>query len=82
MSDGRVTRALFVQNGLSRWTDEHGYLRNDARLGMVRRIAVSERPDAGVFGTSVFFQENLERGHGRIATGVDWSDGWGAGSLR
>ena len=82
VSGDRVTRALFFQNGLTRWRDEHGFQRNDARFGMVHRIAMSERPDAGgVFGTSVFFQENLERGHGRIVTGLDYSDGWGSGSL-
>ena len=81
-SGDRVTRALFLQNGLSRWRDEHGFQRTDTRFGMVHRIATSERPNAGgVFGTSVFFQENLERGHARIVTGLDYSDGWGSGSL-
>ena len=36
----------------------------------------------GVFGTSVFFQENVERGHARIVTGLDYKDRWGTGSLR
>ena len=76
-----VTRALFLQNGLTRWRDEHGHQRNDARLGLVHRTATSMRPDAAVFGTSVFLQENLERGHGRIVTGLDYSDKWGRGSL-
>ena len=81
VSDDRVTRALFLQNGLSRWRDEHGFQRNDMRLGMVHRIAVSEQPGTGVFGTSVFFQENLERGHARIVPGLDYTHGWGSGSL-
>ena len=81
VSGEMVTRALFLQNGLSRWRDEHGHQRNDVRLGMVHRIATSKRRDAGVFGTSVFFQENLERGTGRIVTGFDYSEGRGNGSL-
>ena len=80
-SHDRVTRGLFFQNGLSRWRDEHGFQRNDMRFGMVHRILTSERPDAGVFGTSFFFQENLEWGHARIVAGLDYSDGRGRGSL-
>ena len=79
---GDVTRrAVFLQNGVTRWKDEHGFQRNDMRLGVVHRIAMSERPDAGVFGTSVFFQENLERGHVRIVSGVEYLGRWGSGSL-
>ena len=81
ISDGTTTRAVFLQNGLTRWKDEHGFQRNDMRFGVVHRIAMSERPDAGVFGTSVFFQENLEREHVRIVSGVDYHDRWGSGSL-
>ncbi len=82
VAGNRVTRALFLQNGVSTWTDEHGYKRNDMRVGMVHRIAVSEQPDAGVFGTSVFFQENIEREHGRMVLGLDYTDQWGRGAVR
>ena len=52
------------------------------RFGVVHRMARSdEHLDGGVFGTSVFFQENLERGHARIVTGLDYADRWGTGSL-
>ena len=81
ISDDRVTRATFFQNGLSRWWDEYGFQRTDARFGIVHRMSVSEQFGAGVFGTSVFLQENLERGHERIVTGLDYSGGWGRGSL-
>ena len=81
ISGGTTTRAVFLQNGLTRWKDEHGFQRNDMRFGVVHRIAMSERPDAGVFGTSVFFQENLEREHVRIVSGVNYLDRWGSGSL-
>ena len=81
-SGDRVTRALFLQNGLTRWRDEQGFQRNDMRFGVVHRMVMSdEHLDSGVFGASVFFQENLERGHARIVTGLDYTDRWGTGSL-
>ena len=82
MEGARVTRAVFFQNGVSSWTDQHGFRRNDVRLGMVHRFAVSQHVDAGVVGTSIFFQENVERGHARIVPGLDYTDWWGSGSLR
>ena len=77
----RVTQALFLQNGVSSWRDEHGIRRNDMRFGVVYRTAMFERSEAGVWGTSVFFQQNAERGHERIVTGLDYSGWWGSGSL-
>lgn len=82
ISGDRETRAVFLQNGLSQWRDEHGFQRNDLRFGVVHRIAVSEQPGAGIFGASLFFQENLERGHARIVPGLDYSYRWGSGALR
>ena len=81
MTGDRVTRAVFLQNGVSTWRDEHGFKRNDIRLGVVHRMAMFEHPEAGVWGASVFFQQNAERGHGRIVTGLDYSDPWGSGSV-
>ena len=82
VSGGRVTRALFLQNGLTRWQDEQGFQRNDVRFGVVNRMTMSdEYLDGGVFGTWVFFQENLEREHARIVTGLDYTDRWGTGLL-
>ena len=81
ISGENTSRAVFLQHGLTRWKDEYGFQRNDIRFGVVHRMAVSEQPDAGVFGTSVFFQENLEREHVRIVSGVDYLDRWGSGSL-
>ena len=52
------------------------------RFGVVHRMVMSDdHLDSGVFGASVFFQENLERGHARIVTGLDYTDRWGTGSL-
>lgn len=83
VSGDRVTRALFLQNGVTRWRDGQGFQRNDMRFGVVHRMAMSDAHlDGGVFGAWVFFQENLEREHARVVTGLDYTDRWGTGSLR
>ena len=76
-----MTRSFFVQNGVTRWRDEHGFQRSDVRLGFVHRYALFEQPGDGVLGTSMFVQENLERGHARVVTGLEYLDRWGQGSL-
>ena len=81
VTDGAVTRSFFVQNGVTRWRDEHGFQRSDVRLGVVNRHALSEGPGSAYLGTSMFVQENLERGHTRVVSGLEYLDGWGTGSL-
>ena len=81
VEDDAVARSFFVQNGVTRWRDEHGFERSDVRLGFVHRYALHEEPGDGVFGTSMFVQENLERGHTRVVTGLEYLDRWGQGSL-
>ena len=76
-----VTRAFFVQNGVTRWRDARGFQRSDVRLGAVHRHALFEEPGDGVIGASMFVQENLERGHARLVTGLEYLDRWGQGSL-
>ena len=75
------TRAFFLQNGLTRWTDSHGLDRTDIRYGLVNRYAVPGWLGSGVLGASVFFQENLERGHQRVVTGFDYASRLGSSSL-
>ena len=81
VEDDAVTRSFFVQNGVTRWRDAHGFQRSDVRLGFVHRYALHEEPGDGVLGTSMFVQENLERGHTRVVTGLEYLDRWGQGSL-
>ena len=76
-----MTRSFFVQKGLTRWRDGNGFQRNDVRLGVVHRFELNERADSGVFGASAFFQENLERGHARLITGLEYFGQWGKSSL-
>ena len=76
-----VTRSFFMQNGVTRWRDEHGFQRTDVRLGLVHRYALHDQPGEGVLGTSMFVQENLERGHTRVVTGLEYLDRWGQGAL-
>ena len=81
VEDDVTARSFFVQNGVTRWRDEHGFQRSDVRLGLVHRYALHEEPGDGVLGTSMFVQENLERGHTRVVTGLEYLDRWGQGSL-
>ena len=80
--DGDVAdAALFLQQGLTRWTDSAGFLRNDLRYGMAHRFDVANMPGADIVGISVFHQRNLEHGHGRLVTGVEYDGAWGDGAL-
>ena len=69
--------ALFFQQGVTSWTDSQGLRRYDMRYGVVRRFNVSEEPGTNVVGLSSFFQQNLEYGHGRVVTGLDYDGAWG-----
>lgn len=80
-SEDTVTRSFFVQKGVTRWRDRHGFQRNDVRLGAVSRYALNEGRDFGIVGVSMFVQENLERGHKRIVTGLNYMGRWGGASL-
>ncbi len=75
-----ITSATFVQQGLTRWVDEDGFRRNDVRYGVTYRFRLPAR-ETNVLGLSLFSQENLEKGHRRLVTGVDYLGRWGRGSL-
>ena len=77
-----TTRSFFAQSGVTRWQDGHGFQRSDMRHGFVLRSALHEKPGDGVLGASLFFQQNLERGHARIVAGVEYLDRWGQSSFR
>ena len=81
LEDASVTRSLFIQQGITRWQDEQGFQRSDARMGFVHRSLLGETLDGGILGTSMFMQENLERGHARMVSGLEYLGGWGQGSL-
>ena len=81
-AEGVQKSALFLQQGLTRWRDGEGFRRNDARYGAAYRFALSDEPGADVLGFSTLLQENLERGHQRLATGLDYAGRWGSGWLQ
>ena len=81
-AEGVQESALFLQQGLTRWRDGEGFRRNDARYGAAYRFALSDEPGADVLGFSTLLQENLERGHQRLATGLDYAGRWGSGWLQ
>ena len=79
--ESTVSRSLFLQNGVTRWWDERGFRRNDVRFGVVNRFALDEGSESGIVGISMFMQENAERGHTRVVTGLEYMGRWWTGSL-
>ena len=72
--NGKDGSALFLQQGTTFWTDNDGLKRHDMRLGLVSRFQpLATRDD--VFGISLFQQHNLEYGHSRIVSSLDWVAG-------
>ena len=77
-----ATGAFFLQQGITRWVDDHGFNRNDLRLGAVRRFSLSEEDDAsGLLGVSAFVQQSYEFEHTRLVAGADYAGRWGRGTL-
>ena len=74
--------AFFLQQGVTRWVDDHGLGRNDFRFGAVSRFELPEESMApGVLGVSAFVQQSLEFQHTRLVAGGDYAGKWGRGSL-
>ena len=78
--EGVHPRAMFLQNGLTRWTDRNGVRRNDVRFGTMYRFALSE-DGADIVGVGALMQQSLERGHKRMVTRLDYAGRWGGGSF-
>ena len=74
--------AFFLQQGVTRWTDKHGFRRNDVRLGTAFRFASPGFAGADVWGASALMQQNVERGHQRLVVGADFAGRWGEASLQ
>ena len=75
-------RALFLQQGVTRWIDAHGLRRHDLRLGTAVRFTLPHFTGADVVGATVLVQENAERGHQRFVLGTDYAGRWGQASLQ
>ena len=65
--------ALFLQNGITRWSDTHDALHNDVRQGLVYRFRVSERSYADIVGVSMLHLVNAEQRHEVLVPGFDYS---------
>ncbi|MDE0457122.1 MAG: hypothetical protein OXI15_07520 [Chromatiales bacterium] len=61
--------ALFLQQGVTRWRDDAGFIRNDIRHGVAYRFALSDDKKS-ILGMSALYQENIERGHKRLVMGL------------
>ena len=82
-SDSQLARtALFFQQGVTRWRDDTGLLRNDFRHGVVHRFRLSGDPDSDIIGLSALYLFNLENRHEVVVPGIDYTGRWGTGSLR
>ena len=81
-TDAPLGSALFVQHGVTRWTDTHGYRRHDMRLGTAFRFALPRFAGADVVGATALVQENVERGHRRLVFGTDYAGRWGRAALQ
>ena len=79
---GFTGSALFLQQGMTRWTDDRGFRRNDVRLGTAFRFARGHSAGADVVGLTALVQENVERGHQRVVLGTDYAGGWGEVALQ
>ena len=74
--------ALFLQQGVTRWTDAHGFRRHDVRFGTAWRFTLPHYAGADVVGATALVQENVERGHQRFVLGTDYAGRWGHASLQ
>ena len=74
--------AMFLQQGVTRWTDAHGFRRHDVRLGTAWRFTLPHYAGADVVGATALVQENVERGHQRFVLGTDYAGRWGHASLQ
>ena len=73
--------ALFLQHGMTRWTDKHGARRNDMRLGTAFRFMLPSFAGEDVLGASALVQQNVEWGHQRLVFGTDYAGRWGGAAL-
>ncbi len=74
--------ASFMQQGVTRWHDGFGSMRNDLRHGVVHRFRISDKPDSDILGVSSFYLHNVEHGHEALALGMDYFGRWGTGEFR
>ena len=77
-----IQSASFMQQGVTRWRDRFGAMRNDMRHGVVHRFRVGDRPDWGMVGLSSFYLHSTEHGHEVFALGLDYIGRWGTGEFR
>jgi len=73
--------ALFLQQGVTRWQDNAGFIRNDIRQGIAYRFALSDDHE-NILGMSALYQENIERGHKRLVMTMDYAGRYGTGRFQ
>lgn len=74
--------STFVQQGITRWWDQAGAVRNDVRYGFAHRSRLSGDPGADILGVSAILQHSVEYAHQVAVSSVDYAGSWGTGSFR
>ena len=77
------SNAFFLQQGVTRWVDDHGSdpQRHPCRCGSPFQSIRRKRGMSDVVGVSAFVQQSREFQHTRLVTGADYAGKWGRGSL-
>ena len=74
--------SFFLQQGITRWRDQSGAIRNDLRHGVAHRFRLSGEPDSDIVGVSAFYLHSAEYQHEVFVLGLDYAGGWGTGAFR
>ena len=77
-----VPASFFTQQGVTRFTDSSGAMRNDFRHGVAYRFRLNRQADADVFGISSFYQQSAEYQHRVMVLGMDYAGRFGSGAIR
>ena len=76
-----VPASFFTQQGVTRFTDSSGAMRNDFRHGVAYRFRLNRQADADVFGISSFYQQSAEYQHRVMVLGMDYAGRFGSGAF-
>ena len=74
--------SVFQQQGVTRFRDTSGSLRNNFRHGVAYRFRLSDAADSDIVGLSSFLLHDAEHQHKVVVLGLDYAGRWGTGALR
>ena len=74
--------SFFTQQGVTRFRDTSGAMRNDLRHGVAYRFRLNKDPESDIIGISSFYQHSAEYQHKVMVLGMDYAGRWGTGAFR